>query len=69
VTRKAVKFCVVCCARGADGGALCGVCRKSLDRVENTNLALIEWAAKRARAFERRTWVALSRLEERSRGL
>lgn len=48
-------LCVVCALRPIVGVYLCRVCARSLDRVDNLcHGATIEWAARRARYFERR---------------
>lgn len=58
--------CVVCMEREAPSFAvLCHPCGKSYRQIDFTMAAVIEWAAKRARRFERARARKLARLRER----
>lgn len=61
LTPPAVRRCVVCAKRPPTGVAgMCRQCGRAFDVIrDGTEMSVIEWAAKRARWFERRrhTWV------------
>lgn len=55
--------CVVCAEREAPFLLLCRQCHRSLRQLDYSTVSSIEWAAKRARRFERARARAANRAE------